>query len=345
VFPALALQKEAIVRFTFVLVLGSLVVIGAQQGGVDLSPRAIGEDSSAYTVHYSFIGLRPDTAYNLKIRLRPPGGGNAYYGYTYNRESRTWLSQNAPWARHPVARTNSAGALAGWAFGWNARHSPAAVDDSLQLVLRLAGGSTNVNPTVKPLVDVVDLKTQGGWLYGHVYKDQGCTQPHDNGHVLAYRGTQLAGMYTTEKNGVLEGFDSLNVGYFRIALGAGVIDSLQVRDFANNRLASYERTSPPWSVRAGDSTSVDPLRVGEQEVSAAGGRVRLFPNPCRRWLRISAPPDVGYSVTVYSACGRRVRDLPPGVTAFDCKALPSGVYFFELKVGDHRQVRSVRLVD
>ena len=333
-------------RTVFLLLLSSIVIVSAQQGGADGSPRNIGQDSTAYAVHYGFTGLRPDTAYYLKIRLRPPGGGNNYYGYTYNGASRVWLSQNAAWAEHPLARTNSAGTLGGWAFGRNARHSPAAVDDSLQIVLRLYGASSNVNPTVKPLVNILDMTSQGGWLFGHVYEDAGFTRPCNNFHVLAYRGSEIFGVYTTEKNNVLEGYDSLNIGYFRIALSAGRVDSLQVRDHNNNRVVTYEKTSPPWTIQAGDSTSIDRVGVAERAVPVVvRNKIDFFPSPCRQILRIVALDGRSYRVTVYNACGRIVRRLPEGARVFHRQALASGVYFFEFKAGDTQEVFSVAFVD
>lgn len=333
-------------RTGFLLFLSSIVIVSAQQGGADGAPRNIGQDSTAYTVHYRFTGLRPDTAYHLKIRLRPPGGGNNYYGYTYNGASRVWLSQNAAWAEHPLARTNSAGTLGGWAFGRNARHSPAAVDDSLQIVLRLYGASSNVNPTVKPLVNILDMTSQGGWLLGHVYDDAGCTRPCNNFHVLAYRGNEVFGIYTSEKNNVLEGYDSLNIGYFKMALSIGRVDSLQVRDYGNNRIAAYTETSPPWTVRVGDSASVDRVGVSESApASAPRSNIVLLPNPCHRTLRIAARDGRNYRVTLYNACGRVVRRLPDGARIFHRQALASGVYFLEFRAGDTQEVFSIRFID
>lgn len=322
-----------------------VAILKAQQGGADLSPRYVAQDSTPYVLHYAFTGLIPDTVYYVKIRIKPLTG-SVYYGHTYNPQTKTWLSQTAPWTDHPAVHTSSTGSLSGWLFGRNARHSPVAQDDSLQTVVRLVGGTTNTNPTVKPLVSILDMATQGGWLYGHLYEDPGFAHPYSNHHVMAFRGSDVIGIYTTEHNGVLEGYDSLNVGYVRFALPIGVTDSLQVRTYGNVRVVSYMKTSPPWTIRPGDSTNIDRVEVDEGRFFVdKQKRITLSPNPGRRVIRINYPGCCHYQVRVYNSLGRVVRRLPEGVNIFYRQGLASGVYFFELKSRDTKEVFSASFID
>ncbi len=326
------------------LVLLNLIILFGQQGGADLSPRSIGQDSTPYAVHYNFTGLTGDTAYYIKIRLRAPN--STYYGYTYNPQTGVWLSQTAPWVNHPVVRTNSAGSLSGWVFGRNAYHSPPASDDTIQIVLRMVGTTTNIYPTVKPLINILDMTNQGGWLYGHIYEDPGFLRPFNNHHILAFGGNVILGIYTTEKNGVLEGYDSLNIGYIRMALPAGRIDSLQVRDYNNNRIISYQKTSPPWLIRAGDSTNIDRLNIAEwKKTEQEASKIQLLTNPAKDMVRMVYPLARDYKITVYNPSGQIVCRLANGVTIFKRNNLPSGIYFFEFKRGTIKEVFSILFID
>lgn len=228
-----------------------------QSGGADLSPRDIGQDSTPYVVHYAFDGLLSDTSYYVKIRLKAPGP--IYYGYTYNRITNLWKSQTDPWANHPVVRSNSSGRISGWLFGRNARHSPAAIDDTIQIVLRLAGTSSNIYPTLSPVISILDTRTQAGWLSGHIYQDSSCQTPYQNTIVLALNPAGICiGSFITENNHVDEGYDSLNPGYFKLA-GLGLINRLEFRSLNSDTLRGYHLTRGPWLIEPGIVKSIDSL--------------------------------------------------------------------------------------
>ncbi len=330
-------------KIVFGLVLAAYCLTLAQ-GGADLSPRNISQDSTPYLLHYEFTGLRPDTGYYIKIRLKAPGG--SYYGYTYNPHRERWLSQGSRWTDHPVARTNGSGNLSGWLFGRNGGHSPPAIDDSLQTVLRMVGSTTNTNPTVVPLVNIINMSTEGGWLYGHVYEDASCTRPYDNHHILAFRGSEIVAMYTTENNHVTEGYDSLNLGYVKLGVSTGPIDSIQGRDYSNRRVTIYTKTSPPWLIQTGDSTDIDLAYVAEQPIRGRPEKnITLTPNPATKRIAIAYRQDSRYKINIYDLYGRLICRLPEGTKEFTRDKLASGVYFFEFKTKQTKEVFSILFID
>jgi len=109
------------------------------------------------------------------------------------------------------------------------------------------------------LLTVMDMTAQGAWMEGHIYSDPSYENPLSNYIVLAYRADTLIGSYITENNLVNEGYNSGDPGYVMFTARAGIIDSLKVRDMADNPVSFYVKSTPPWTITAGDTINFDIL--------------------------------------------------------------------------------------
>ncbi len=110
------------------------------------------------------------------------------------------------------------------------------------------------------------------------------------------------------------------------------------------------------TVYTGDSP-VD-IETDEAVIPTGFALEQNFPNPFREETEIGFALTAGSAVTiqVYNTLGQRVQTLvdtalPPGFhrvrwdgRARDGRAVPSGLYFYQIQAGPHREVRSMSLV-
>ena len=104
----------------------------------------------------------------------------------------------------------------------------------------------------------MNMATNGGWVEGHAY-GVGMTALASYsvplaGHrvVVKDSGGTIVGLYATEDNGVAEGYNPGDTGYYKIAVPAGSDYTAEVWD-ANNALIGSPST--PFTVTAGATTS------------------------------------------------------------------------------------------
>jgi beta-lactamase superfamily II metal-dependent hydrolase len=105
----------------------------------------------------------------------------------------------------------------------------------------------------------MDISTQGAWMEGHIYGDPSYATSLSNYVVLAYRADTIVGSYITENNYVVEGYNSGDPGYIMFTVPAGTIDSFKVRDMSDNPVNFYVKSTPPWTITAGDTINFDIL--------------------------------------------------------------------------------------
>ncbi len=118
-------------------------------------------------------------------------------------------------------------------------------------------GSNRDSP--RQIVTVMDMATQGAWVEGHIYVDPSYSTPLSNHVVLAYRADTIVCSYITENNDVVEGYDPGDPGYVMFTAPAGTIDSFKVRDMSDNPVNFYVKSTPPWTITAGDTVNFDIL--------------------------------------------------------------------------------------
>lgn len=250
--------------FSLFAILGeaSKVEAATYNGGADLSPSYISSGSSPYAIHYSLSNLLPETEYYLKIRLKKD---NSYYGQTWNEESQKWLSQTAAWTDHPEIKTDNKGQASGFIFGRASTTSIPTSNYQLQIVIRKVSSTTNIEPSLNPQITVIDAQTEVGFVEGYAFNED--EEPIESAIVLVKsQDGEIIGSYITEDNEIDEGYDSLDFGYFKIALPLGDGYKMQLRDFGNEIIS---KTQEDFSIRKGKITNLGKIKFQEPEYPEA----------------------------------------------------------------------------
>jgi beta-lactamase superfamily II metal-dependent hydrolase len=118
-------------------------------------------------------------------------------------------------------------------------------------------GSNRDSP--RQLLTVMNMATQGAWMEGHIYSDPSYSTPITNHVVLAYKADTVIGSYISENNYVNEGYNSGDPGYVMFTVPVGIVDSFKVRDMNDNPVNFYVKSTPPWTITAGDTINFDIL--------------------------------------------------------------------------------------
>lgn len=222
------------------------------------SAAAAGGGAGAVGTPYAvFVRIQNWTvAANGLVYLKLYSGGNNEWMYSATGvwSNSTQYSTN----NQPVVPVDASGNWAGWIY---AKHN-----DNLGTSVQVRAArvlSTTTNLTTSPLVlRVLAMNTagDGGWVVRQ-------TSPAVNRGIAAFAGGVVVGTYRTEDNGIAEGY-GYGPGGFKIAVPAGVIDSLVTFDDAGQRDQVF---AGPWVVAAGQETDVS---VGGRP---GPGSATLFP--------------------------------------------------------------------
>lgn len=193
-------------------------------------------------------------------------GDLPYYGLTYNAARTAWVPQIGSWdVQQPRIVTDAGGRWEGWILVRLETAGPRG-DAFFRFSAVPLEPVSNPGPTVSPWAPVrcLDGTPSGGagWVRGHAYLDKACTQPADGVVVRVWNGEgytgDLVGAWLSQNTRLPDGEDHTDAGLFRLGVPVGVIRSIGARDRLTNAfLPVYTRVAPPWTVRAGETTSVD----------------------------------------------------------------------------------------
>ncbi len=144
-------------------------------------------------------------------------------------------------ANQPVATIDGSGNWSGWIY---AKHNDA-LGTSGSVRAAKVGATTTRLTTAAVNFSVLNMTGagNGGWLVR-------TSSSSVNKGIVAYAGGASVGTYRTEDNAVTEGY-SYSAGGFKIAVPAGLIDSLVTFNDDGTRFESFPG---PWLVSAGQET-------------------------------------------------------------------------------------------
>jgi hypothetical protein len=345
--------------------------LGAQTVSIVSWPQYTPSDST--TPFAMYITVSCTTTY-ARVRAYDYAGLETGTDYTWGDSTwagsgNLWCRSNGGYADNPRIAMSS-GTWAGWLF---AKVSGNGADTLSQIRVRFRQQqstgtilSANYTATQNAKHIVMDPAIPsrlyyGGWLKGHIYSDVGTSSPFANIAVLAFRTDSIVGTYVTENNHVDETHDSTDIGYFRMSVPEGQIDSLRFYDMSNGMVTGYTKTSRPWSITRGIETNIDGTGVegnSETIVSSTSIKISAAPNPARVMTQISfSLPSAGMAeVTVYNIAGQKVaslvsENLSAGKHSLtwnlkDAKgnAVPNGVYFYQLTAGNRTLSQKIVVV-
>jgi phosphatidylserine/phosphatidylglycerophosphate/cardiolipin synthase-like enzyme len=162
-------------------------------------------------------------------------------------------------ANQPVVNIDASGNWSGWIY---AKHNDALVSAVSVRAAKIGDTGTRLTSgamTITPLN--MQGTGNGGWIMR-------TSSPVVNKSIVAYAGGAIAGSYRTEENGLAEGYAYASGG-FKIAVPAGIVDSLVILDDDGSRDRTFVG---PWSIVAGQETeaALDGSTVGR-------GNVQLSP--------------------------------------------------------------------
>ena len=153
-------------------------------------------------------------------------------------------------ANQPVVSIDGSGNWVGWIY---AKHNHSIIQTvSVRGAKVGSTGTQQTSPSFSLSILSMTTTGDGGWVVRQ-------SSPAENKGIVAYAGTEIVGTYRTEDNGIVEGY-SYGPGGFRIAVPAGIIDSLVSLNDDGSRDQVFVG---PWVVSAGHET----------DVSAGGGGV------------------------------------------------------------------------
>lgn len=179
----------------------------------------------------------------------------------------------------------------------------------LARVQRLINDSTNsgiYRDSPRQMLTVMDMATQGGWLKGHIYHDPAYETPLSNYVALAYRADTIIGSYITENNDINEGYYAGDPGWVKLTVPSGKVDSLKVRDMEDNPVAFYVKSTPPWTITAGDTADIDIL----PNVPTI---IHTYPANLDGDVALGAPIKIGFN-----------KPINPSTFAYSCSTGVSG---------------------
>jgi phosphatidylserine/phosphatidylglycerophosphate/cardiolipin synthase-like enzyme len=224
------------------------------------------------------------TPYAVFVRIQnwTSGAGALAYVKLYSGGANEWMySATGVWSNsttystnnQPVVPIDAGGNWAGWIY---AKHNTT-LGTAVQLrAARVTATGTNV--TSGPFtLRVLSMTTtgDGGWLVRPA-------SPAVNRAVAAYAGGTIVGLYRSEDNGITEGY-TYGPGGFKIAVPAGLVDSIVAFDDAGQRESAF---IGPWVVVAGLETDVT------SGGTPGPGTAAVFP----RTIQAAVSQTVGLSV-------------------------------------------------
>ncbi len=247
-------------------------------GGADQSPaQYILNDHTAYAVHVTGSGLPASTVLGVSIKLSDTGisggFGNAP-GFTWNADLSRWVQSREAASNDATIATDGSGAASGWYYfkcgdegftGFPAGNGHGANQAYLTVQIQALGGGNSYNPTVKPIVTVLDARTQGAWVHDGVATGAASAKraealKSDDAAVSYSLQKTEANALDDETNGVVDDEDygpAGATGDFRFGVPAGVTMNVKLNQVA---------WAPGQGVTAGPADT--DIALGASDVSA-----------------------------------------------------------------------------
>ncbi len=225
----------------------------------------------------------------------------------------------------PVVSIDASGNWSGWIY---AKHNTALGISANVRAAKVGATSTNVTQSGYALnVLTMSGSGSGGWIARP-------SSPAVDKGVLAYSNGSVVGAYRTEDNGIAEGY-SYAAGGFRIAVPAGIIDSLVCLNDDGSRDQTFVG---PWFVSAGLETdaSTQGGQVGKGKALFAPaalsgavaheGDLRIYPDAgdSIRSVRVVLPPRWTVAGASPAAPGSPVAILEQDTITVDSLSLVAG---------------------
>ncbi len=185
----------------------------------------------------------------VRIQNWTAGANGQAYLKLYSSTNNEYMWTGSAWsntttyaaANQPVVTIDASGNWSGWIY---AKHNTALGTSAAVRAAKVGATSTNLTSASKSftILGMTGAGT-GGWIVRS-------TSPVANKGLLAYAGGAVVGTYRTEDNGITEGY-SYGAGGFKIAVPAGVIDSLVALNDDGTRFTAF---AGPWIITAGQET-------------------------------------------------------------------------------------------
>lgn len=164
-------------------------------------PLYIPNDHTPQAIRFSASGLEPNTAYEVKIRLSPNENpsGNQNRGFTWNPTSGQWVMNRGPlWGvgNYPTVTTDASGNIAvdKW-FYFKFGNENNSGTYYIIVTLNSGGDGSAQNAITKPMVTVLDMKTNGTRIHNGTTDVTNITQD-------AYRASVTTDTAPDNKTGV-----------------------------------------------------------------------------------------------------------------------------------------------
>lgn len=233
-------------------------------------PTQIPNDHTPQAIRFTASGLLPNTAYEVKIRMSPnenPSGSDNR-GFTWNPNIDQWVRNRGPaWGagNFPTVMTDATGAIAAndWFYFKFANESNSG-PYYIIVTLNSGGDGEAQNAATRPLVNVLDMKTQGAWVHNG---SDGVTVLEDEKRVITAPGTStnstgnIWSLVRTENNNVDDDSDGIvdnegGPGDYRLAVLATATIDVWVQQ---NRLVNdFVMTGPDEDIALGAADTSAP---------------------------------------------------------------------------------------
>jgi phosphatidylserine/phosphatidylglycerophosphate/cardiolipin synthase-like enzyme len=227
-------------------------------------PNAIADGGGAGTTgspYAVFVRIQNWTAGangQAYLKLYSSTGGNEYMW-----NGTAWNNSTTYSVSCPQVPIDASGNWSGWIY---AKHNTGLGATASVRAARVVATGTNLTSASKTFT-VLNMTPagNGGWLVR-------TSSPAANKGILAYAGGAVVGSYRTEDNTLTEGY-SFGAGGFKIAVPAGVIDSLVALNDDGTRFLAFPG---PWVVSAGQETDASATAgaIGHGIVHAAPGVIQ-----------------------------------------------------------------------
>jgi putative cell wall-binding protein len=251
-------------------------------GGPVDEPLYVANDHTAFGFRYGAgtdSGLDPSTTYYVKVRFTegtsPSPSTNR--GYTWNPTTQTWIQESDDWSTFPTVNTNADSSITTqWLF---AKFGDDALTGEYHLMVSLqpVGVSTTYNSTLLPLVQVLDMKTQGSWVHNGTATAQSAkraeTVVYDAGldaHFIASLSKTEPNLIDDDSNGIVDDEDSGPAGVsgdYRLHVPmSATVDILLQSSIAHD---DYVTGAADTDIAVGAGDQTPPSKPGTPEISVA----------------------------------------------------------------------------
>jgi hypothetical protein len=208
-------------------------------------------NGTPFAVYFQLKGFIPNTLYALKSVIGPYPADMTHAISWKNETTNSWADYYTAYTSLLKITTDSSGDWSGWLI---AKLKSTVLPSGILLYrVRMRvypfTGSDYVETSAVGVTSL-NMSTQGGWIEGHAYVNG---SPAANKVIIVKDGSNnIVGTYLTEDNSVNEGYNPLDVGYFKVAIPAGSDYLIEMLDSSDNTiLASINNIS----VTAGAVTS------------------------------------------------------------------------------------------